>query len=170
MASPDPNLSQAIVLGAFTALLTAFGFLVKYLLHAKDEDTNRRLGEERAAREKLDTESTKKIERVEAESNRKVERLEAEVVRLRDDKRQLEARVTADEKETERINGRCALVEQKSSAIIDDIEEIKRQQVPRAEWEREMANVRRALADILSEVRGRGARRTESESGLPASR
>lgn len=62
------------------------------------------------------------------------------------------ARIVDNEKAIIRQDGLIALLRQALDTAHATLEEIKRQQVPRAEWERQMRNVETTLATILERI------------------
>lgn len=62
------------------------------------------------------------------------------------------------EKNAIRVDGEIKLLRQAHDGITRDLDEIKKQQVPRAEWERQMLSVEKTLSMILERLDERDVR------------
>lgn len=87
------------------------------------------------------------------ELERRLVERETEAKECRAKNEVLSERLRMDELETEKLRGKLALVEQGHNGLNDDLSEIRRQQVPRQEWETRMSAIERTLQTILERMR-----------------
>lgn len=86
------------------------------------------------------------------ETTRRFERIDSENAAREAAEKALAERLRVDELETEKLRGRIAVLEAAQGAISSSLAEMKQQQVPRAEWERQIRTIEGQLATITGQL------------------
>jgi small-conductance mechanosensitive channel len=127
-----------VIVGGYAAIL-------RYTLKREREVVEGKIISEAQASKDSYNATKARVDTVEADARKERERLQGEL-------REAEKRINEAEKLAVKQQGEIALLRQAHDGITRDLEEIKRQQVPRAEWERQMRNVESTLATILERL------------------
>lgn len=139
----NPDVQQVLTYAASALSVMGSGFIAA-LLHTYKQE--KKYGEDRVA--KLEA-TTDEHELAIGERTK-----HADHMRMQMDMKELDKKVTEDEKRSIRMEGEINLVRQGHAALITDVEEIKNNMVTRAEWEPHRAAMEKTMNQILAELRG----------------
>lgn len=141
MATVDLSVVSSVGL----AVTTGYAVILRYTLKREREMLEAKITSEAEASKSAYNGSQARLATIDADHRTDVARIDAAAVAAL-------ARIVDNEKAIIRQEGATALLRQAHDGIMRDLDEIKKQQVPRAEWERQMRNVENTLATILERI------------------
>lgn len=154
MASVDLSVVSSIGL----AVVTGYAVILRYTFKRERETLEAKIAAAEEASKAAWAASNSRVATVETDARAAVAKLDAALAAAL-------GRIVELEKNDIRRDGDVKLLRQAHDGITRDLDEIKRQQVPRAEWERQMTSVVKTLDQILERLDAYEARAQTAARG-----